>query len=180
MRFHGDRVVSRACVSGVTPPKPRDISSRITTRRTNQICCSRDRNRSCRRAGRARACSRKDRRGVGSITLNTITTAHFVSIRDVTAAKNTPRIVESRRSFWSQTCCSCSRDLSCRRASRVCACATRGSDWKAGGSRLMRSQPPVSCRVEIRGPKRRKTLKLSVRTGRTSHICFSRDISRSC
>ena len=123
MRFHGNRVVSRACVSGVTPPKPRDISSWITTtRRTNQICCSRDRNRSCRRAGRARACSRKDRRGVGSITLNTITTAHFVSIRDVTAAKT--RLGSSNRgapSALSLTCCPCSRDLSCRRASRSCA-----------------------------------------------------------
>ena len=162
MRFHGDRAVSRACVSGVTPPKPREISSRIRTRRTNQICCSRDRNRSCRRAGRARACSRNDRRGVGSITLNTITTAHFVSIRDVTAAKT--RLGSSNRGAPSALSLTCypvqprSELPACE--SFMCACAMRGDECKAEGSRLVRSKPLASYRFWTEEATRRANLKL--------------------
>ena len=40
---------------------------------------------------------------MGSITLSTITTTRFVSVRDVTVCKNLTRIVESRRAFCAES-----------------------------------------------------------------------------
>ena len=99
---------------------------------------------------------------MGSITLNTITTAHFVSIRDVTVCKNLPRIVESRRAF-----CAESNLLPVQPRSELpacesfmCACAMRGGECKAEGSRLVRSKPLASCQFGIGEETRRANLKL--------------------
>ena len=76
--------------------------------------------------------------------------------------KNTPRIVESRRAF-----CAESNLLPVQPRSELpacesfmCACAMRGDECKAEGSRLVRSKPLVSCRFGIGEETRRANPKL--------------------